>query len=587
MSRFELLCLFACCLSVAGAATAAQPAVDAPVKPLRLEPCHLPGLDEEVRCGTYEVFENRASRQGRTIPLRVVVLPATGPAPKPDAVVFFAGGPGGSTVEEGSFLASSMRAAREERDFLLVDYRGSGASAPLFCAYQQEARGPEEALESFIPVGELAACRASLSQHADLTLYTTPNIVDDVDEVRAALGYPQVNLVGGSYGTRAAMVYLRRHPEAVRTMVIEGVAPTDADMPESFARDAQTAFDGVVRECAEDADCQRAFPDPAGDLAAVLAAVEKAPPVVDVRAEGGTRPLRLSRPVIVQTLRYMLYQVPGSLQVPAYLHAAAAGDFAPLAQVAYTVAGGLMASLPDGLYLSVTCTEDVPFIDTEAALAEARGTFLGDFRLRAQQAACAAWPRGSLPAGFRKPVRSDKPVLIISGERDPVTPARWGAEAARHLPNSRHLVVPDGAHSPYGLVGVECIDLLVADLLRSGSTRGLDIDGCRSAISRRPFLLTITKDEEITLDEAALARFAGSFDAAAGPSLEVVLEDGVLRGRMIGQDLALTPVGAMRFRPEGAPPGTYIVFTGSAEGGITGASVETAGGSPLELSKRQ
>lgn len=583
MIRFPTLACFALGLFWITAAVA-----DAGPERLALEPCTLPGLDEEVRCGTYEVFENRAEKKGRKIALRVVVLPATGGAATTDPVIFFAGGPGASTVESAPGLAAFLREARKERDFLLVDYRGTGESGPLFCAYQQSSRGPQDALETFMPLGELEACHDALSANADLAQYTTPNIVDDIDEVRAALGYAHVNLIGASYGSRAALVYLRRHPDTVRTAIIEGVVPTDADMPETFARDAQEAFDGLVRECAEDAACHAAFPDPAGDLRAILAHVDKTPPSIEVRdaRSGDSVTLRMTRPVVAQTIRYMLYQVPGSLQLPAFLRAAATGDYDSLAQNAYSVAGALMTSLPDGLYLSVTCAEDVPFIDVETATAEARGTFLGDFRLRAQLGACEKWTRASLPEGYRQPVTSKKPVLIISGERDPVTPARWGDQAARHLPNSRHLVVADAAHSYFGLEGTECIDALVVETLRRGRVDTLDLDACAKATSRHDFLLETAKDTEIELDAAALARFAGTYTAPGGISFEAVMVDGVLRGRLFGLDLALTPVGPLRFRPEGAPPGTYIVFT-EAEGKIGGVELRRAGASPQALVRKE
>lgn len=136
---------------------------------LTLKPCSLFNLEETLQCGTYEVWENRSTREGRKIPLRVVVMPATGDHPAPDPIIFFAGGPGGSTVEMAPGLAFAMAEAHERRDFVLVDYRGTGESAPLFCDYQLEPRGIDEALETFLPIDELAACRDALSARADLT----------------------------------------------------------------------------------------------------------------------------------------------------------------------------------------------------------------------------------------------------------------------------------------------------------------------------------------------------------------------------------------------------------------------------------
>ena len=458
---------------------------------LMLEPCRLVGVDEEVRCGVWEVFEDRSAGHGRKIPLRVAVLPATGGDPAPDPVFFFEGGPGASAVEAAAELVVMLAEVRRRRELVLVDVRGTGASNPLFCPYQQDVLGSEEALETFIPADQLPACRTELEKTTDLTLYTTPEIVDDVDEVRRALGYDKVNLLGLSYGTRAVQVYLRRHPQAVRTAVLEGVVPLGTYSPETLARDTQAALDALFAECAAEPACAAAFLDPAADLGAVLERLEGAlvsVPVVDADS-GETHPFRLTRSVFVQTVRYMLYSADTALQVPLYLRRAVDGDFAPLAQMAYIFGGYLASTHPDGLYLSVTCAEDVPFIDWVAAARQAEGTFLGNFRLQQQRAACAPWPRGRLPEGFHLPVRSQVPALLISGERDPATPAAWGEAVARYLPASRHLVVPDGSHLNSGLEGTECIDRLMAELVEANSAEELDVAGCERSIHRPAFAL--------------------------------------------------------------------------------------------------
>lgn len=561
----------------------AAPSRDAETRTaLALTPCSLPGIEEAVQCGTYEVWENRATRTGRKIGLRVVVMPATDDAPAPDPIVFFAGGPGASTVEMAQGIALTMGAARERRDLLLVDYRGTGESAPLFCPYQLESRGIDEALETFLPIDQLAACRDALSQQADLTQFTTANIVDDVDEVRAALGYEQVNLMGGSYGSRAALAYLARHPETVRTVAIEGIAPIQAPVPAAFARDAQDALDGLFRECAADPACHQAFPNPAADLEVVLRLASDSAPQVDivVPETGETRTMTMTHGAVVQTVRYMQYQAIQALQIPAYLRAAAEGDLTPLAITAYNVAKGIMVAIPDGLYLSVTCTEDVPFIDTPAAVADAEGTYLGTFRLSQQQEACAEWIRGAMPEGFREPVTSDVPVLLVSGERDPVTPPRWGELAAGHLANSRHLVIANGAHGSFGLPGVDCVDALTTAFVEQGSFEGLDFDGCLAAIERPGFLLSTAVPEAIELSAAELERFVGSYRAQEGPLQATIdLVDGRLRMRAFGDDLALVPTDPLTFALEGAPPGTYLAF-GPGEEAIETFQV-FQGGNPM------
>ena len=572
---------------------AASPAAGetAPATPrFELEPCRLPGLDEEVRCGTYEVFEDRAAGSGRKIPLRVVVLPATGPDPAPDPMLAFAGGPGGSVIENAAGFSFAYADMRRRRDMVLIDVRGTGDSNPLFCPYQSEEknRGVEEVLETFLPVDELPECLELLRKETDPKLYTTAIVVDDVEEIRAALGYPKINLMGGSYGTRPVQVYMRRYPEVVRSAVIEGVVPMDARSPLTFARDAQTALDGVLAECAADDDCHRAFPDPRADLEKILARLDREPVLVAVTdpKSGEERELRFSRNVMIQTLRYMLYNALRALQVPAYLHTAAAGDYGPIGQVAYTVAGGLMSSVPDGFYLSVTCSEDVAFIEPAEAERATAGTFLGDFRLRQQLAACERWVRGELPEGFIEPVESETPVLLISGERDPVTPARWGEAVARHLPRSRHLVIPDGAHGSFGLKDAECVERLTSEFVERGAAEELEIEACVAGIGRPPFLLEIAADEPIELSEAELGRFAGSYAAEGGLQVVVELVEGALQSSFGDETDKLFPVAPTRFAIVGSPPGVYWDFE-LEDGEVVAVSFLRTGTALARLERRR
>jgi hypothetical protein len=255
-----------------------------------------------------------------------------------------------------------------------------------------------------------------------------------------------------------------------------------------------------------------------------------------------------------------------------------------MAQVAYSVGGLLMASIPDGLYLSVTCTEDVAAIGPNAAALQA-GTFLGDFRLSQQRAACAQWVRGALPDGFRDPVVSEVPTLIVSGERDPVTPARWGYQVQEFLPQSVHLVVPNGGHGWFGLEGTECVDALQSRLWETGGIGGLDAETCRASITRPPFLLEIPPDEEVAMSPEELARYAGAYTTPGGAfriTLEVN-EEGLL-ATIGAETLRLVPLGADRFKVAGEPPGDYYGFV-EEEGRIVRIEILQLGAVQLTLER--
>jgi pimeloyl-ACP methyl ester carboxylesterase len=561
----------------------------APPPKVDLKPCQVPGLAQEARCGTLEVYENRVAQSGRKIGISFVVVPATGTTHATEAIFNFAGGPGGAAIQEIGGLIQAFATLRETRDLVAVDVRGTGRSAPLDCKQLYGKDVVQSFLDEFMPARGTAACRKELERDHDLRFYTTPLAIDDVDDVRAALGYEKIDLVGGSYGTRAGLVYLQRHAPHVRAAVLEGLVPTRDRSPLTFARDAQASLDKVFAACAAEPQCHAAFPDPAADLAQAFQRVEKAPVEVQLKDSETGNPvtLRFGRAGLAQTVRYMLYSPTTHLLLPLYLHEAARGSFQPLGRMAQTW-GGLATSLSDGFFLSVTCAEDVPFYTPEEAEAAARGTFLGDFRARAQKAACAEWPRGALPPGYGEPVRSNVPVLLFSGERDPVTPAVFGAEVARALPNSLHLVVPAGAHGSDGLEGGgDCLERLALEVIRNARVKGLDTS-CVAKLHAPPFQTELANETEVEVPEAELAKLTGSYAATGGQlQLNVRLADGRLKLELPGRPpFVLTAVGPLRFKIEGAPPGFFMTFAPKGSGGMAAALEEGSSTTSEQLERK-
>ena len=482
---FVILALF----TTLQAASTTQPTVAKGA--VELKPCKLEGFEGDAKCGTLEVFENRATQKGRKIKINILVLPATGPQREPDALFYFAGGPGSAATEDASGIAQMLKDMRQRRDLVFVDQRGTGQSNPLNCELFNSA-DPQSSLGSFFPLDDVRKCRAQLEPKADLTLYTTNIAMDDLDDVRAALGYEQINLYGGSYGTRAALVYLRRHPKHVRTVMLHGVAPTNQFMPRSFPQDTERALQGVLSECEADEECRKAFPQVKTDAQRVLEALLQSPAQVEVKLQQSKDPVsvKLNRNLAAEAVRYMMYSPGGARRVPLFLHLAAEGNYAPLARAALLFRQNLVATGSNGMYLSVTCAEDLPFVKAEEAKQIGANTFLGSYRYDQQNAACELWPRAMLDSKYAAPVRSDKPVLIMTGEWDPVTPPSQGDAVAKTLPNSLHIVVNDGAHGLSGLQGIECLDRLMTQFVERGSVKGLDTS-CTKDIKRNGFALKL------------------------------------------------------------------------------------------------
>ena len=173
------------------------------------------GID--ARCGTFVVPENRAKPNGRTIGLHVVVLPAFSKPARKDAVTYLAGGPGDAATEQAVDQGQQLSALNMYRDILLVDQRGTGRSNP---------------------------------HGGDVTQYGTRMAMDDLDAVRAALGYRQLDVIGSSYGATAAQVYLKLHPSSVRTLILAGATAIDVPFFGRYAVNAQRALDQLAKLCA-------------------------------------------------------------------------------------------------------------------------------------------------------------------------------------------------------------------------------------------------------------------------------------------------------------------------------------------------
>lgn len=443
-------------------------------------------LDEEtgvqVSQGTYAVFENRDTRAGRKIHLRVVVLHSKSREPRPDPVFYLAGGPGQAAAEMWRGFRRS--AYLNERDIVLVNQRGTGGDNLLDVEIASD-----DNLQGYLdPTFQVEAFKAALpglEERFDLTQYSTPHAMDDLNEIRMALGYDQINLIGGSYGTRASLVYMRRHPETVRCAVLNGVAPIAFRNPLYHAFGAQYALDVVLDQCAADPECSRAFPNVRAELGAVLERLEREPADTTIRRPGTQEevPVKVSRETFVETLRGMMYSTRRSRYVPLYIHQAFEGNFRQLASEALSRNRGLANGLALGMLQCVVCAEDIDKIDPDEIERETGATFFGDFRVRGQIAICDFWPRSKLPADYWDPVSVGVPVLLLSGTFDAVTPPRWGAEAASHLPNSRHIVAP-GAHG----VGGECIAGIIATFLNTASVGQLDT-ACVEEMRLPPFEL--------------------------------------------------------------------------------------------------
>jgi len=446
---------------------------------LALTACELPGVAGGVRCGTFEVAENPQQPAGRHLRIAVAVLPATGGHALADPIVPMMGGPGESAIESAEDFAKLFATLRQDRDILLVDARGTGRSNALKCDPFSDSE-IAASLRDLFPESAVGKCLHGLRQRADLTQYTYNTSANDLEQIRGALGTGQLNLYSASYGTRAAQVYARMYPQSVRTIYMGSAVPIDVRNPLHFAKTGQAALEKMLDACVADSGCHGAFPQIRAEFQQVAQRLASGP--VSVSLPELQHGALLYRGRVAEWFRSRLYRPYSSTELPWLIHRAWLGDWNPIAAGIADGARHFNSELSFGLFLSITCSEDVPFITAADIAAQTSGTFLGDYRVRQQQAACKHWPRTVLPAGYRQPVRSTIPTLFASGDSDGGTPLWYAQAVAQGFANRREVLLQGQGHTEWS----DCIARIYQEFVTSGSLGAERTTTC-PPVPRPPF----------------------------------------------------------------------------------------------------
>ncbi len=447
-----------------------------------LQACRVAGLRTEVRCGVLRRALDPTQAAGPQIDVRYVVVPALARRKLPDPVFLLAGGPGQSAIATAPLMAQLMSRLNNRRDLVFVDQRGSGRSAPLMCDEDRHASLAQQ-LDGQRRAAALRLCLAQLQKlpYGDLRFFTTTLAMQDVDAVRQALAAQRVNLVGASYGTRAALEYLRQFPQAVRRGVIDGVAPPDMALPASVSLDNQSAFDSLLAACEQQASCAKAYPRLRADWAALLLSLPK-PVLLTDPLTGASQRLTLTREMLLGAVRGPLYGPVVAAALPHAITEAARGHFEAL------LGGRGPNRLAMGLHFSVVCAEDMPRL---AASPDRPGKDFGTEFGQLYADTCAYWPLGKVPADFYVVPPSPAPVLLLSGGLDPVTPPRHAARVAQALgAKARQVVVANAGH---GVLNLGCMrDVLFRFIDAADDAAALAVDAaCAGNIPRPPAFLPV------------------------------------------------------------------------------------------------
>ncbi|MGD9833061.1 MAG: alpha/beta fold hydrolase [Piscinibacter sp.] len=452
-----------------------------------VQPCRIDGLPHEVLCGAVSRPLDPAKPDATRFDVHYVVVPALARRKLPDPVFLLAGGPGQSAISLAAQVMPAFARLNNRRDIVFVDQRGTGRSAPLDCD-EPRAMPLAEAADTAKQLQRLSACRERLvklphvKEAAGLGFFTTALAMQDLDAVRQAIGAERINLVGASYGTRAALEYQRQFPQAVRRSVLDGVAPPDMVLPASAGVDAQAALEALFTACSIEPGCTRQWPALRQAWDGLLASLPRSVSVADPFT-GAVENVVMTRDLVLAAVRAPLYVPALSAGLPAAITAAAQGRYEPLATLGTALARRSAPGMATGMHFSVICAEDMPRLGS-APVAAARDFGLGLAPLYEQ--ACASWPRGAVPEDFYRIDPAPAPVLLLSGGIDPATPPRHAKRVAEALgAKAKHVVVPNAGH---GLLGAGCVpDLLFRFIDAAEDATALAVDaGCATAMPRPP-----------------------------------------------------------------------------------------------------
>jgi len=450
--------------------------------PLVLTPCELEHPQRLIvlpaECGVLKVPENPREPSGRQITLHIARVAAISRRKQPDPLFVLAGGPGAAAGAFYASVAGAFARILRERDIVLVDQRGTGGSNALECPDSGDLGHATKAeIEE-----STRACLASLSARADVAYYTTSLAVQDLEQVRAALGYEHINLYGASYGTRVAQHYLRHFEAHTRSVILDGVVPVARPVGPATAIDAEAALAAILQRCAGDAACRARFGDPAADYHTVRTALRLSTVPISVRdpGTGDDRSFEFGSAHLASVLRLLSYTSEYAALLPLLLHAAAAHeDYAPLAAQYLLVERAYAQTIAVGMHNSVVCAEDVPLFGAyKIDRARLAATYLGTRQLDGLESVCRVWPRGPVDADLHAPLTSGVPALLLSGSDDPVTPPAGAHEAARAFTHHREVVLEGFGH---GQLTAPCVDRIMAQFIAHASVETLDVSCVRAA----------------------------------------------------------------------------------------------------------
>jgi len=456
----------------------------------------------EIDCYHLSVPENRSEPDSNTITLAIAILRNPSVVVEPDPIIFLQGGPGGITLGN-LYLTYGNRFEplfATNRDIILFDQRGIGHSRPALDCLSY--RLLEIDLLDFELDGQfltrpeldetqraaLIECGEALNNVHDLTGYNSIENAADIEAIREAFGYEQVNLWGISYGTRLALTAMRDYPDSFRRVAIDSVYPLESNLytevPFNFDRALQVLFEN----CAADDACNNAYPDLEQVLFDTVEQLNQQPisfNAPDPYSNRSFENMIFDGDMMLRTLFQLLYSSDLLPRLPELIYQASQGNF----DLWLVLVGWLTANrdgVAIGMNYAVQCQEEF-FFTTDGAIHAAWDNF-PQFESYSQimydviemNEICNAFNAGTSPITENQVVNSDIPTLVMAGEYDPITPPRWAIQVHETLNNSTYFELPHRGHGASGSTG--CAQSIVIDYFRIEDVAQLD-SNCIDSIS--------------------------------------------------------------------------------------------------------
>lgn len=458
---------------------------DSKVKP-ELTPCYAKGLDDRLLCGSIKQPLSANPADGE-IDIHFAVIPAIKPSKPDEAVLGFAGGPGQSAMDLAFIFDKNLRYARESRDILLVDQRGTGKSMQLQCEGSDLVSQFEfnDLTEDLVAYSKEDTQKCKTKLNVDLSHFSTVAAAKDFEAVREALGYKGLHLYGVSYGTRIAQEYTRQFPGSVLTSTLDGVVPMQQSLT-AIGKAIDDSMNALLDRCEADANCAANYPHLKANFYKLLDQLDDQAIETTVRHPRTHKKIKLvlTKMKVFSTIRMALYSHTTRALVPLAINEALNGDYSPI--VGLLSSTDMMDSMAMGMHSAIVCSEDWPSL-TDESRAEHSKAYMGRMMIEGFDIACPIWDAKPVDKSFYEPVKTDIPTLLLSGGLDPATPASWAEMAMVEMSNAKHLVAPTATH---GVVSQTCAANIVGKFIDSKGTAELEAT-CLEKDSRKQFFMNL------------------------------------------------------------------------------------------------